>query len=107
MTNLLEQGLILSGLGLGLTFSGLALLVVLMILLERIFRTREPASAPPAAETPDAEIAAVIALALTYLRDRETPHGHIGAALQAGPGRWWQRGLSRSHHPHKSSRGRR
>ncbi len=107
MTELLEQGLVLSVLGLGLTFSGLALLVVLMILLERIFRSRKlvpdaPATDAPkspslARDTQDEEIVAAIATALTYVRSLEVSQGNVGASLEKGPGRWWSRGLIHKH----------
>lgn len=107
MTELLEQGLILSALGLGLTFTGLALLVVLMILLERIFRSRKLVPDAPATDAPkpaslardthDEEIVAAIATALTYVRSLEISQGNIGAALEEGRGRWWSRGLIHKH----------
>jgi len=107
MTELLEQGLVLSAFGLGLTFSGLAILVVLMLLLERIFRTRKlvpdasatdaPKPASLARDTHDEEIVAAIATALTYVRSLETSQGNIGASLEKGPGRWWSRGLIHKH----------
>ncbi len=107
MTQLLEQGLTLSILGLGLTFFGLALLVVLMILLERIFRSRNlvpdtpPTDAPKrsslARDTPDEEVVAAIVTALTYFRSLEVSGGNLGTSLEKGPGRWWNRGVIQKH----------
>ena len=107
MSDLLQQGLILSAFGMGLTFAGLGLLVVLMIVLARVFRTRKlvpdavptdaPKSASLARDTRDEETIAAIATALTYLRGLDVSQGHIGTSLEKGHGRWWERGLIHKH----------
>lgn len=108
MSELMQQGLTLSVLGLGLTFAGLGLLVGVMVLLGMIFQVKktEPESAVPA-DTRDDEIAAAITTALMILRARELPAKNLGAALENGTGHWWHRGLARQHQMRtRFSRGR-
>ena len=103
MTNELLQGLELSLLGLTLTFSGLGLLVLLIMALERIFRQRPLVpEAPPLDDKPQAdtltrdsteeERVAAIAVALTHLLRMEQSRGRLGTALEEGRGAWWRAG---------------
>lgn len=100
MNELIEQGLMLSAAGITLTFAGLGLLVLVMILLQRFFSpqpkagvTASPAeSAPlPSTSPPKDEVAAIVA-ALAYLSAEDDTAGTLGALLQSGHGRYWSRG---------------
>ncbi len=104
MSDLLWQGLIISIMGMTLTFVALGLLILAMTLLVR-FSPNE-AQLPLLAETePDknlavsiptqdseAEISAAIAVALLYLRSTD---GDLGATLETGRGAWWVAGRAR------------
>ena len=96
------QGLSISVLGLGLTFAALGLFILVMVVLQRLFRLRPPASverepeALPAGsalardtEAEAAERAAAIAVALSHLRSLEICQSGLGEALEAGRGPWW------------------
>ena len=102
--NLVWQGLTLTVLGMGLTFAALGILILAMIVLERLFRTRRlipnkpPSSEKPAAgtlarDTEDEEIAAAIVIALAHFRSLDICRSGLGSALEAGPGAWWNSGL--------------
>ena len=91
----------MSLLGLTLTFSGLGLLVLIIMALERIFRQRplvpdepSPADKPQAdtltRDSTEEECVAAIAVALTHLLQMERSQGRLGAALEAGRGPWWR-----------------
>ncbi len=108
MSDLLWQGLMISVMGMGTTFAALGLLILTMILLNYFSRrdaqpplhdetapAKKPVVSPPAPDTEDEEIAAAIAVALTYLRAVDTYHGHLGATLEAGRGPWWAMGQTR------------
>lgn len=96
MPPLITQGLILSALGLGLTFAALGVFIFVILGLQRVFASRpapaEPAPAPPAPDSltgrdPAAEeIAAAIVIALSHLRSRELCESGLGEALTAGRG---------------------
>jgi sodium pump decarboxylase gamma subunit len=97
------QGLSLSVLGLGITFAALGLLILTIILLQRIFRTRklvpekhEPGDTPVvsslARDMEDEEIVAAIAVALAYLRSLELNRSGLGTSLEKGRGSWWTMG---------------
>ncbi len=105
MSDLIWQGLMISVMGMGTTFAALGLLILTMILLDRFSRLgaqppvhdeaapdKKPLVSPPAPDTEDEEIAAAIAVALTYLRAADTYHGHLGVTLEAGRGPWWAMG---------------
>ena len=92
----LEQGLLLSLLGFALTFAALALLVLTVVVLRRIFDAPAP-SANDFARDGDqtaaddlSEIAAAVAAAVVILRAREQAASTLGQGLEADPGRWWQ-----------------
>jgi len=99
----ITQGLSISLMGLALTFAALALFILCMVMLQRLFRPKPPASASPAADkTPRAtepsrgleepEIAAAVVVALSQLRSLEICRSGLGDALEDGRGRWWARG---------------
>lgn len=102
--NLFWQGLTLTVLGMGLTFAALGILILAMILLERLFRTRrlipdkppspeKPGAGTLARDTEDEEVAAAIAVALAHFRSLDICRSGLGTALEAGPGSWWNTGL--------------
>ncbi len=117
MSELIWQGLNLSILGLGLTFTGLGVLVLLIMLLRQLFRSNPDDPAPTLAseksqfsmlarDTQDEEVVAAIATALTYLQSLEVAQGRLGTLLEKGPGPWWTRGVAQKHSPHiRHSRG--
>lgn len=101
--NTVLQGLNLSVIAIGLTFAALGLLILAMILLERIFRTRRllpdereteetPVVGTLSRDTEEEEIAAAIVVALAHLRSLDLGRSGLGTALEAGPGPWWTMG---------------
>lgn len=105
MSELLKQGLQISAIGMGLTFAALVLLILVMVLLERIFRPRDTAAGsepvePTRAATltpppPAEEMAIAAAAAVAYLRRREQAAGQLGDLLDHGRGAWWRAGQTR------------
>ncbi|MBN1217576.1 MAG: OadG family protein [Anaerolineae bacterium] len=108
MSDILWQGLIISLMGMGLTFLALGLLVLVIILLDRF--TRPKAQPLVSAEmvskrkvdtdtvsqsTADETIVAAIAAALAHFRSSEAYPADLGATLEAGPGAWWTTGRSK------------
>ncbi len=97
--DIIWQGLRLSALGMGLTFAALGVLIVAMVALERIFRTRRliPDERPPeelpvanslARDTQEEETVVAIAAALAHLRSLDMSRSGLGEALEAGRGPW-------------------
>ncbi len=93
------QGLNLSVLGMGLTFAALGLLIVAMVALERIFRTRRlipeerspeelPVANSLARDMREEETVVAIAVALAHLRSLDMCRSGLGEALEAGRGPW-------------------
>lgn len=103
MSDILWQGLIISGLGLGLLFAAMILLMLLMMLIERLFRDAgRPAVAKEKStvskmtpQSQEQEIAAAIAVALAHFRSLDICRANLGATLETERGRWWQSGQSR------------
>ena len=111
------QGLSISVMGLALTFAALALFILCMVALQRLFRPKSPASADhtphtapvagrPAQNMEDQQIAAAIAIALSRLRSLEICRSGLGDTLEAGRGRWWTQGqlLARTVHARRVER---
>jgi sodium pump decarboxylase gamma subunit len=104
VSNVIVQGLILSVIGISLTFLALGILILVMVLLDRIFRDdkKEEADEPEptekaavdslARERVDEEIVAAIAVALAQVRSLEICEGGLGSTLEEIPSRWWQTG---------------
>ncbi len=110
LSDIILQGLQLSAMGISLTFAALGLLIVAMIVLERLFRTRElvpeergpeetPVVSTLARDTEDEEIVAAITVALAHLRSLEICRGGLGTALEAGHGGWWMIGRVQQRQP--------
>ena len=100
------QGLSLSALGIGLTFAALGLLILAMFMLERIFRTRRlipeersPEDMPVAnsltRDMREEETVVAIAVALAHLRSLDMSRSGLGEALEAGPGPWGTKHITR------------
>ena len=99
------QGLSLSALGIGLTFAALGLLILAMFVLERIFKTRRltpeersPEEMPVAsslAHDMQEETVVAIAVALAHLRSLDLSRSGLGEALEAGPGPWGMKHITR------------
>jgi Na+-transporting methylmalonyl-CoA/oxaloacetate decarboxylase gamma subunit len=98
MSDLLEQGLWISVIGLSILFIAMGLLFVVMMLLERLSRgltrlvkqeeaglTRDPTALEQAKND---EITAAITVAVAYLRGQDRGKSSLGSALEAGPGPW-------------------
>lgn len=91
----ITQGLIISALGLGITFAALTFIITVISLLTRIFQSKEEvedeiemASAGVGASDEE-EVAAAIAIALSQFRSSPF-HSELGAALESGRGAWWR-----------------
>ncbi len=93
------QGLNLSVLGMGLTFAALGLLILAMVALERIFRTRRlipderspeelPVANSLARDMREEETVVAIAVAMAHLRSLDMCRSGLGEALEAGRGPW-------------------
>jgi sodium pump decarboxylase gamma subunit len=111
------EGLSLSLSGITVTFAALALLILIISLLERLFRKRtmtdgkeEPEErvigSTLARDTTEEEVVAAIAVALSYLRSLDVGQSGLGNALEDGRGAWWtlgrlqQQATSRSRRQH-------
>ena len=103
--DVIRQGLSLSALGMGLTFAALGLLILAMFVLERIFRPRRltpeegyPEEMPVAsslAHDIQEETVVAIAVALAHLRSLDLRRSELGEALEAGPGPWGMKHITR------------
>ena len=88
------QGLWITGVGMGLVFLALGILVLAMMALERLFRRKaEGALATGAAEEPSTEEEEIVAIAValaSLLTKKEAQVGdrQLGSALRGGPGSW-------------------
>ena len=104
--NAIWQGLSLSALGMGLTFAALGLLILAVFMLERIFRTRRlipeerspeemPVASSLARDMREEETVVAIAVALAHLRSLDMGRSGLGEALEAGPGPWGMKHITR------------
>ena len=103
MTNI-EQGLTLMVLGLGTTFSALAIFIGLIVLLSRVFPPAQEPDSPSAEvadqpavtqllrDTTQEEIAAAIAMALAHVHSLELCRSNLGETLEHARGQWWTMG---------------
>ena len=108
------EGVILLVIGMAVLFAAMGLLILAMVVLERLFRTRrlvpeerEPdateAGSRLARDTEDEEVAAAIAVALAHLRSLEICRSGLGTALEVGRGSWWVKGQLQQRPIHSSS----
>ena len=100
------QGIVLFVVGMALLFVSMGVIILAMIVLQRLFRTRKlvPEDREPGEkeavsrherDTADEEVVAAIALALAHLRSLDIARSGLGSALEAGHGSWWTRGQIR------------
>lgn len=104
MSNVIVQGLILSVIGISLTFLALGILILVMVLLDRFFSDRKeadsvetkPAEKAAASslvrDAAEEEAVAAITVALAQLRSLELCQAGLGSTLEQAPGGWWHRG---------------
>ena len=102
------QGVILFVVGMAVLFAAMALLILSIIVLRRLFPPQPPV---PVEQKPEAremieepvrvseneEIVAAIAVALAHLRSLETGRPGLGTMLEAGRGPWWTEGRIQQH----------
>jgi Na+-transporting methylmalonyl-CoA/oxaloacetate decarboxylase gamma subunit len=102
--NEINQGLILSGIGILITFSALGILILVIQLLKTLFppegRVREsvPIGEGPGKSQTDQErkkrIAAGVGAALILQENKYLSAG-LGKVLETPPGSWWHKALDR------------
>jgi Na+-transporting methylmalonyl-CoA/oxaloacetate decarboxylase gamma subunit len=94
--NPITQGLLISVLGLFLTFLVLRIFILIMDVLQRIFPSlpveveipeRQPTLIEASGEDEETIVAAAISLAVSYLHALE--QSKIGETLATGRGSWW------------------
>ena len=106
--NPIMQGIILFVVGMAVLFAAMALLILAIILLRRLFPTQQmvPVEQKPEARemiegpgraSENEEIVAVIVVALAHLRSLELGQAGLGTALEAGRGPWWTEGRIQQH----------
>ena len=104
--NELGQGLSISAIGILITFSALAILIGLIVLLRWIFppkgfdssrRGRFTDNLPPDLQEQEElrRRAAAAGVALLLERKRTTGHKNLGKLLETPVTGWWQKGLDR------------
>lgn len=102
-TNVISQGLAISGLGLMITFSSLGLFILIMVGLKKVFPYKEEKEtgesddgnevlvSHAAVEKTDGEddlaVAAAIGVAIAHTLSRS--QSKLGNNLEAGRGSWW------------------
>lgn len=97
----IAQGLTLSIIGMTVTFAALGLLILTIVVLGRLFRTRPLASdkkedfqerevvSTLARDTEEEEIVAAIAVALAHVHSVNISQSGLGVTLESGRGPWW------------------
>ena len=106
--NPIMQGIILFVVGMAVLFAAMALVILAIILLRRLFPPLQPVPVeqkPEAGETVEGtvrvseeeEIVAAIAVALAHLRSLKMGQAGLGTALEAGRGPWWTEGRIQQH----------
>ena len=102
------QGLSLSGIGILITFSALGILILLIVVLKALFPEKDDESQMSNLRdisdngiTPDKEDlrkkAAVAGVAILLEKRLLMTKGRLGSELEKPVGKWWQRGLDRTH----------
>ena len=102
----IAQGIVLLVVGMAFLFVAMGVLILAMIILERLFRTRKlvPEEQEPGEreavsrherDMADEEVVAAIALALAHMRSLDISRSGLGTALEAGRGSWWTMGQIR------------
>jgi len=104
--NEIGQGLVLSGIGILITFSALGVLILIILLLKRIFPVARAAGiSDPSKFTAGSEdqldmerlktVAAAAAAAAITLQKRKNSARGLGELLETPPGNWWFKMLDR------------
>ncbi|MCJ7716749.1 MAG: hypothetical protein MUO54_09540 [Anaerolineales bacterium] len=104
--NEIGQGLILSGIGIVITFSALGILILIILLLKGLFPAEGGVVSPDysvpklgSEDQSDQErlktIAAAGAAAAVALQRRNKKAGGLGEVLETPPGNWWFKMLDR------------
>jgi Na+-transporting methylmalonyl-CoA/oxaloacetate decarboxylase gamma subunit len=94
----LQKGLEVSLLGILITFAALAVFILIMVVLQRLFPSEQTDASAKNEEQPqvevqieeigeDAAVVAAIAAALSYLQARS--QSSLGSSLHEGRGNWW------------------
>lgn len=94
------QGLILSGIGIVITFSALGILILIILAVKTLFPAGPLAeeAAEPRGEAEDQKRkAAAAAVAALLARRPSRQKGGLGQLLEGPPGPWWRLGLDRVH----------
>jgi sodium pump decarboxylase gamma subunit len=97
------QGVVLLVVGMAILFAAMGVLILVMVVLERVFRSRPQALSEQESEekalksrsrrdTEDEEVVAAIAAALAHLRSLDMGRSGLGRALEVGRGSWWAMG---------------
>jgi sodium pump decarboxylase gamma subunit len=100
------QGIVLLVVGMAFLFVAMGVLILAMVILDRLFRTRKlvPEEKEPGErgavsrherDMADEEVVAAVALALAHLRSLDISQSGLGTALEAGRGPWWTMGQIR------------
>ncbi|TAK10714.1 MAG: hypothetical protein EPO32_14360 [Anaerolineae bacterium] len=94
---LLQQGLIISALGISLTFAALVVVIGLILLLRALFPATAPSlrlAASPVHESAERERSAAILAAVWYVRNHMQParptDPALGHRLESPPGGYWR-----------------
>jgi sodium pump decarboxylase gamma subunit len=97
----IAQGLTLSIIGMTVTFAALGLLILSIVVLGRLFRTRPSDSdkkedlqerqvvSSSARDTEEEEVVAAIAVALAHVHSLDMSRSGLGVTLESGRGPWW------------------
>ena len=106
--NELGQGLAVSGLGILITFTALALLIALILVLKWLFpakkRGRRLTQVGPEIATAQSmereeiqKLAAAVGVATLIKTASGSAPGNLGKLLEEPVGEWWKKGLDRVH----------
>ena len=97
------QGITLSGIGILVTFSALAILIILIVLLKLFFPASQTEidgySSRFKIDDRDSlkEQAAAVAVAALLDQEGGSRKSNLGSVLEEPMGNWWQRGIERGH----------
>ena len=101
--NELGQGLSLSGIGILVTFSALGILILLILILKILFPVKQSEIDGDKSRfrindrESLKEQAAAVAVAALLNQKFESRKSSLGSVLEDPIGKWWQRGVERSH----------
>jgi Na+-transporting methylmalonyl-CoA/oxaloacetate decarboxylase gamma subunit len=87
----LNQGLILTLWGVGITFLALGLLILIIYILRRLWPPEVNPFKADESQEKRREMAAAIAVAVSLLEYQGKRNRDLGRVLEEPHGRWWQR----------------